>query len=271
MTEDIYNFNDYRTFLKHLLKTSPKKGHGVRSQWAKAMNCQVAYVSHILKNLYEISIEQAEGLSRYLALSKEETEFFLLLVQKERAGTHQLKQFFLKLIEEKIKQRQHIRNRMKIKTSLSIEDQAIYYSSWIYAAVHIILTIPFYQDSPEKIAKYFNESLATIRRVLDFLETRNLIRVNNGHFSVLNNYLFINKDSPLFSHQQSFWRQKAIESIYKNNSEEIHFASLFTASETDIKKIKEILLKSIEESTEIIKPSKEEKLYTICMDFFEVK
>lgn len=271
MSISIFDFSDYRTYLKQLLKSYPKKGHGVRSVWAQALSCQVAFVSHVMNGLYDFSIEQGEALSRHLAFNKDETEYFLLLLQKERAGTHELKKFYTQLIQEKLTERENVRERMKIKENLSVEDQAIYYSKWLYSAIHILLTIPDFQTSPEKIAEYFNTPLVTVREILDFLETRKLIILKNGRYLVQNNFLFINKDSPLFSHQQSFWRQKAIESIYQNNPEDIHFASIFTISEMDLKKVKEILLSSIEDSTEVIKPSKEEKLYSICMDLFEVK
>lgn len=271
MTLKIFDFTDYRSFLRQLLQSYPKKGHGVRGAWAKAIHCQSAFVSHVLNGLYDFSLEQAEALAHYLQLNKEETEYFLLLVQKERAGTVSLKKFYTQLLKEKIDQREHVRERMKIKNTLKLEDQAIYYSKWLYAAVHILLTIPEYQTAPEKIAIYFHVPLFTIREILEFLETREIIILKNGRYVVQNHFLFISKESPLFSNQQSFWRQKAIESIYQNDPEEIHFSSIFTISETDIKKIKKILLTSIEDSTQIIKPSKEEKLYSICMDFFEVK
>lgn len=267
----IFDFQDYRPFLLAFLKAQPKKGHGIRSHWAQAMGCQIAFVSHILKGLYDLSVEQAEALSRHLALSKEERDYFILLVQKNRAGTHQLKSYYHEMVLEKLRHRDQIRNRMQIKEQLTLEDQNIFYSSWVYSAVHILLTIPKFQKSAEKIADYFSLPLSKIREVLEFLETIKLIKLEKGQYQVTNNYLFINKDSPLFAHQQIFWRQKAIEAIYHNNPEEIHFASIFSVSEKDIKKIKDILLKSIEDSTELIKPSKEEKLYSICMDFYEVQ
>lgn len=271
MNKKIYDFNDYRGYLQAYLKSQPMKGHGLRSQWAKVMGCQVAFVSHVLKGRYDLSIEQAESLTRHLALNKEDCDYFILLVQKNKAGTHQLKTYFNNLLNEKIASRDLIKSRIKIEEKLSLEDQAIYYSSWLYSSVHMILTIPQFQKSPEKIAEYFSVSLFKIREVLEFLETRKLIQIDGSSIRVINNYIFINKDSPLFPHQQVFWRQKAIESIYKNKHDEIHFASIFSISESDIKKLREILLKSIEESTEIIKPSKEEKLFSICMDLFEVR
>jgi len=271
MSITIFDFSDYRSYLKQLLKSYPKRGHGIRSVWAEALSCQGAFVSHVLNGLYDFSIEQGEALTRHLGFNREETEYFLLLLQKERAGTHELKKFYSQLVKEKLTARENVRERMKIKENLSIEDQAIYYSKWLYSAIHMLLTIPEFQTSPEKIANYFNSPLVTVREILDFLETRRLVLLKNGRYTVQNNYLLISKDSPLFSHQQSFWRQKAIESVYQNNQDDIHFASIFSISESDIKKVKEILMNSIEKSTEVIKPSKEEKLYSICMDLFEVK
>lgn len=271
MNISIFDFNDYRPFLLAFLSGQPKKGHGARSIWARVMGCQVAFVSHVLRGHYDLNLEQAEALGRHLALNKEEIEFFLLLVQKSKAGNHQLKKYFDEQIYDRLQNREHVRNRMKIKESLSLEDQAIYYSSWIYSAVHILLTIPEFQKSPQAIANYFSTPLSKIREVLSFLEIRKLIVLENGAYLVENNYLFINKESPLFTHQQNFWRQKAIESIYQNNPEDIHFASVFTLAEGDVKKIKDILLKSIQDSTEVIKPSKEEKLYSICIDLFELR
>ncbi len=271
MNVTVFDFSDYRAFLKQLLKTHPKKGHGVRSVWAKAMNCQVAFVSHVLNGLYDFSIEQAEALSRFVGFNEDETEFFLLLVQQERAGTHQLKKFYSQLIHKKLTKRENVRDRMKIKDNLSLEDQAIYYSNWIYQAVYILLTIPEFQNSPDQIAEYFHTPLTKIREVLEFLETRKLIVFEDGRWTVQNMFLFIDKRSPLFSHHQASWRQKAIESIYQNLQEEIHFSSVFTISETDVVRVRELFLKVIESSTNIIKPSKEEKLFSICIDFFEVK
>ncbi len=271
MEISVFNFEKYRDFLNEILQEQPKKGHGVRSVWAKAMGCQIAFVSHVLRGLYHLSAEQGESLARHLGLSKEETEYFILLIQRERAGTHHLEKFFREIIREKASERENIRRRMKIKENLSLEDQAIYYSKWLYSAVHMALTIPLFASSVDKIATYFDTPLTTIREILEFLETRGLISLSAGKYKVEKNLLFINKNSPFFSHQQVFLRQKAIDSIYKNNPEEIHFASIFTVAEKDVKKIKEILLKSIEQTTEVIKPSKEEKLYSLSLDLFEAR
>lgn len=271
MTVSVFDYQDYRIYLKAYLKAQPKAGHGIRSHWAASMGCQVAFVSHVLNGLYDLNPEQAEALSRHLAFNKQETEYFLLVVQYAKAGSHHLKALLKEMILERQQKRKQIRERMQIQSTLTEMDQFVYYSSWLYGAIHIILTIPEFQNSPEKIANYFHQDLVLVRQVLEFLETRGLIESKSGKFLVKDNFLFINKESPLYPHQQNFWRHKAIEAIYRKREEEIHFASIFSVAEDDLGKIREILLKSIQQSTDVIKPSKEEKLYAICMDFFEVR
>lgn len=266
----IFEYNDYRKYLLDFLDHQPKRGRGIRGQWAIAAGCQVAYVSHVLVGSNEFSLEQAEAISRHIGHSKDEREYFLLLVEKARASTQNLRQFFQQMLSEKLTQHQNIRHRMKIKESLKLEDQAIYYSKWHFGAIHMILTIPEYQTA-SAIAHYFSMPVAEVKEYLEFLETRHLIEQKSGRYSVKGNFLHISKESPLFFHQQILWRQKAIDSIYRNVPDEIHFASCFSVSEKDVLKLKEILIHTIESTTEVIKPSKEEKLYSLCMDFYEVR
>jgi uncharacterized protein (TIGR02147 family) len=266
----VYEASDYRSYLLGYLRAQPKKGRGLRGQWAEAAGCQVAYVSHVLGGTNDFSLEQAEAISRQIGHSKEEQEYFVLLVQKARSGTNQLRQFFQNMLNEKLAHHHNIRHRMKIKETLKIADQAIYYSKWYYAAIHILLTIPEYRTATA-ISQYFAIPLAETKEYLEFLETRQLIELKSGHYSVRGAFLHISKDSPLFFHQQISWRQRAIDSVYKNRPDEVHFASCFSLSAKDVDRIKALLSQTIETSTEIIKPSKEERLYSICLDFFEVR
>lgn len=268
--KNVFDYDDYRKFLLDYLRNSAKKGRGLRSQWATVAGCQIAFISHVLSGTNDLSLEQGEAISRFMAHNKEETEYFLLLLQKARSGTAHLKNFFNHMLNEKLIAREDLRTRMKIKESLNIEDQAIYYSKWYFTAIHMILTIPEYQ-SIHAISEYFRLPLATVKECTDFLESRGFILLENGKYKVKGAFLHVSKTSPMYFHQQVFWRQKAIESVYKNSDSELHFASCFSVAEKDLKKIRDILSQCIEASTEVIKPSKEEKLYSICMDFFEVR
>jgi uncharacterized protein (TIGR02147 family) len=266
----IFEYSDYRAYLHSYLTHQPRKGRGLRGAWATAAGCQMAYVSHVLGGKNDFSLEQAERISGHIGHSPEEQEYFLLMVQRIRAGTKPLRQFFQRRMDELAAKHYEIRHRMKIRETLDVQDQAVYYSKWMYSAIHILVTIPEHQ-APSSIAAYFGLSQAEIKPYLDFLETRQLIELKNGRYAVRGPFLHIGKESPLFFHQQISWRQRAIDSIYRNTPDEIHFASCFSLSTSDVDKIRSVLTASIERTTEIIRPSKEEKLYSICLDFFEVR
>jgi uncharacterized protein (TIGR02147 family) len=265
----VFEYSDYRAYFLDYLRAQPKKGRGLRGEWARIAGCQIAYVSHVLGGKNDFSLEQAEAISRHLGHTKDEQEYFLLLVQKARAGTEGLRQFFQNSLNEKLNGYHNLRQRMKIKENLKIEDQAIYYSKWYYGAIHMIVTIPEYRTAVA-IADYFSLPLAETKKYLEFLETRQLIEQKAGVYSVRGQFLHIGKDSPHFYHQQITWRHRAIDSINRNDPEDIHFASCFSVSRADVKKLRTLLSNAIEKTTDVIKPSREEQLYSICLDFFKV-
>mgnify|MGYP000561917378 CR=1 FL=1 len=51
---------------------------------------------------------------------------------------------------------------------------------------------------------------------------------------------------------------------------DLHFSNVVSMGKEDIVKVREIFIKAIAEARLIIKDSPEEKLQSICVDFFEV-
>src|SRR4051812_16016478 len=94
MNSEIVAYSDYKAFLRDSIAARPKGGWGVKSSLAQAMRCETAYVSQILNGASHLSLEQAQAVCRYFKLGKPETHYFLLLVQRARAGTPELREYF---------------------------------------------------------------------------------------------------------------------------------------------------------------------------------
>lgn len=90
----IYDFRDYKSYLQ---ERSAEKGlrSGFKSDLARASGCNSAYISSVLGGKAQLSLEQAERVCPFLGLGKDEAHYFLLLVQKSRAGTAPLTKFSL--------------------------------------------------------------------------------------------------------------------------------------------------------------------------------
>ena len=83
----LLEYRNYKLLLNDLIDTYPASGRGVRRRLAEAIRCQVAYVSHVLSGNYHFSAEQTEAASGFFGFSKDESEYVVLLVAHNRAGT----------------------------------------------------------------------------------------------------------------------------------------------------------------------------------------
>ena len=243
---------------------------GTRAQLAEAAQCQPTYISQVLNGKAHLSPEQAERLTRYLRLSQEEAQFFMLLCHKDRSGTTELKNFYISQIEERIAQRMNVVNRLGKDNVLDEAQHAIYYSSWQYAAIHVALTKPETRTR-ESLARYFNIPLERVDQILDFLVRCGLAQENKGVFQTGTAVLRLGKDSPHIFKHHSHWRQQAIESLERETTTDLHYSATLTLSKADVLKLKERMLDEIKNNIDIVRQSAEEEVYVYTVDFYSLR
>lgn len=266
---DLFAQTDYKAYLVALIATYPNEGRGVRKLLAEAIRCQVAYVSHVLAGDYHFSIEQAEAAGRFFGLSKQESEFFVLLVSQNRSGTSELKAFFDKMLDERRQQNSLLKSRVKIKETLDEITQSTYYSQWYYAAIHMMLTIPELRTR-DAIADKLRLPPRKVQDVLEFLADAGIARKEGLHYLPGGTVLHLEKNSPVTARHHTNWRLAAAQSLQDEKSNDLHYSGVVTVSEKDLPKVRERIARCLEDCMDIIKPSKEEKLVGLCLDWFEL-
>lgn len=268
--EDVFSYLSYKVYLQDWLKSKPHQGYGLRAKMAESLRCQQAYISQVLNSHAHFNLEQAEALSYYLEHTNEERHFFLLLVQRERAATQTLKKYFQDQMEQLTQKRLVLKERLEVKKTLNIKDQAVYYSAWYYAAVHVALSIPDLQTH-EALAKRFGLPFSKISKIIQFLISVNLATQEKGRLKIGTSRIHLADDSPLIARQHANWRLKALESMDKTEERDLHYSSVITLSENDVLRIKSMLVKWITETKAVIRDSKEEEIHCFNIDFFRVK
>jgi uncharacterized protein (TIGR02147 family) len=263
----VFEYTSYKAYLLAWIESRPQNGRGERSRLAETLRCQLAYVSQVLNGPAHFSFEQAEALNQLLNHTEDEADFFQLLVQLERAGTPALKSRIQRKIKKILNDRLILRNRLEFEKTLSREDQAIYYSSWFYAGIHIAVAIPTLQTR-EALVRALGLPVARVAQVLEFLVSRGLIEESKGRYSTGDTRIHLESDSPMIAKHHVNWRMQAVQSIEKEKPNELHYSSVITASEYDIPRIREALVQAIEEIRKIVKPSKDETLYCYTLDLF---
>lgn len=264
----IYDYQDYRQFLVDALGGKNKRT-GQRGALARHLGCQTAYLSQVLSGSANLSLEQAYRVNQFLAHDSQASEFFLLLVQKERAGIHELKTYFADKIKEILNKRSDIKSRVSKNKTISETDQAHYYSQWYISAIHIALSIPQLQTVPA-LVKHFHLEEGIVRETLEFLTSTGLAVSTGNKFAIGPSHIHLSKDSTFVKQLHANWRLHSIHLMEKRRDENLHYSVIYSLSKEDALKVRKQILDLIEQNMEVVKPSKEEVLYCNTIDFFEL-
>ncbi|WP_413291012.1 TIGR02147 family protein [Bdellovibrio sp. HCB337] len=265
----LFEYKAYKDYLISLVGPRDQRS-GHRAAMAKALTCQPTYISQVLYGHAHLSLEQGELLSEHLGHTSDEKQFFLMLIQKDRAGTKRLERFFQEQMAEILRKRLVLTERLGAKTVLPENQQAIYYSSWQYAAVHVAITIPELQTFTA-LCEHLRISKSRLTTILEFLCSSGLAKQEGTRFITGDVQLRLGNTSPNIIKHHTNWRQQAIESLERETLQDLHYSGVVSLSEEDAIKIKDETMKFIQETIKTIKTSKEEKLFCLNLDFFDVK
>ena len=264
----IFESEDYKHYLRGKVG-GPRQKKGVKSAMARALGCQPTYITHVLSGHANLSLEQAESLNAFFAHTKEESQVFLLMVLRDRAGTHTLKSNFQEQINQLLENRMVLTKRLGQRNVLSDEQRAVFYSVWYFLAAQIGLTIPTWRTH-EALAKNLGLTPSRIAEVLQFLCEVGLVEKNGSQFIPTETQIRLGKDSHHILKHHTNWRVKAIESLENEELHDMHYSSVVSLSEADVVRIKNLLLDQLKENLQIIGASKEERLYGLNIDFYNL-
>lgn len=269
MTEQIvFNYTEYKAYLRAAFATTGEL-RGQRSILAATLGCQSAFISKVLNGTAHFSLEHAAQISVFLQHNNEERAYFLLLVQLGRSGSKLLSDHFRNEAEKLRAKRQIISERITHTQTLSQADQVMYYSSWHFVAIHVLVSVTKY-SSRSAIAEYLRLPVSRVAECLYYLLKWGILSESNGKYKVENVRIHLGKDSVMLGKHHSNWRIQAINALDRKASEDLHYSSVISLAEVDVIKIKELLLSTIEKSDAIMKPSKEEAAFCMLVDFFRL-
>jgi uncharacterized protein (TIGR02147 family) len=265
----IFNYLDYKPYIKFKIRSQPKNGRGVKTSLAKCLGCQTTFISQVLLGNPHFSLEQAMKLNHFFEHTPDESRFFILLIEYARAGSVLLKKFFREQIDEVLKRRNDLSQRLTNIEEIKDEYQSEYYSRWEYAVVHVMLSITEFQN-PESIIKQLNLPRSEVLDILTFLVKVGLATYENGKYNIGKNRLHLSRNSMQIRNHHMNWRHRAIYAIERNRAEDLHYSNVFTLSQKDIPAVKEIFIIAIERARKIIRESKEEGTQALTIDYFSI-
>jgi uncharacterized protein (TIGR02147 family) len=264
----VFDFSTYRTYLRAALE-APGKRSGIKARVAEAMDSQPAFLSRVLVGQASLSLEQADKVSHFLGHTADEHHFFLLLLQHERAGSVRLKAYFRKQIEEEKNKRKSVSKQIQAKTGLSEKAESRYYSSWVFAAVHTLLSIEDLQ-TPEALASALNLPVALIQEVLRFLVEHGLAEAKGSQYKTGFIYVHLKADSDQILRHHSNWRLKSLERLNQPIDGDVRYSGVVTLDEECVARIRESLVENLKRNLSLIEAAPARTAYVLNVDFFRL-
>lgn len=265
---DLFNFIDYRAYLKAWLEHARAEGTSNLSRVSEAIGVHTSFLGHVLSGVKSLSFEQAAELSDVLNHTVLEREYFFTLLQIDRAGTQKLKKYWAEKKQLILNERDKVKSRVGKHLELSAEDRAVFYSSWIYVAIFVATAINDGQTL-DQISEIFNLTRTKAEEILTFLTQTGICERDGAIYKMGKSVVYISNDSPLVVKHHTNWRMRAIQKMDTREPFELFYTSPMSMSLTDFKKIRELLAKTIESSLEICRASPAEEVVCLNIDFFK--
>jgi uncharacterized protein (TIGR02147 family) len=264
----LFDLKDYKVVIHQQIKANLDR-RGYRSELAGAAGCQLSFLSQALHSHVHLTPDHAAGLAVFWGFDAEERDYFLELVNLARAGSKQLRSILEKRLSDIRARHEDLATRYQKKEAIRPEDQALYYSAWHLSAIHILLTIPAFR-TVERISNRLNLPTQMIQESLEQLAKIGLVMKKGTLWFPTQNDIHLAKDSALTSMNHSNWRNRGILDAYKRDAGGLHYTAVHSLARSDYEKIKEMILKFLDQTREVVKPSQEEELACMTLDWFVV-
>lgn len=267
---NIYVHKDYRGVINQILN---ENNHikGYRSSLVKAAGCSLSFLSQVLNSSTQLTLDHGANMCDFWGLDEDDVEYFLDLISWERSASVSLR----KRLEKRLRDRRVESKRLvkqSASTSLTLSEnlkESIYYSSWHYAAIHVLTAIPAYQTIAA-IAERLNLPTALIERTLNDLKVIGAVEQKGRLWQALGHSIFLRKESPLSTINQNNWRQQAMKHQAQFPYDGIHYSGLYALSREDGKQLMNMCEDFIRNAHNVVSSSKEEELVCFNMDYFSI-
>lgn len=265
---NVFSCTGYKEFLRGFIEARKRKG--VVSEVAAYCGCDRTYLSQVLNGKADLTPDHVVRFCDALELDENESRYLMLMLLKDRASAPAARKSFQEKLDKLRRESQALSKKIAAKEALGeIPERlrTLYYSNWLYAAVHTLTSIPEYQTL-ERISEKLNLTLVQTRALLKSLVEMGVVVRDGERFAHSGASVYLERESPQGTAHHLNWRLRATERA--RHKEDVHYTGVFTVSRDDIPRLRESVVKLIEAQRKDVLASGTESACVFCCDFFEI-
>lgn len=265
----LFEYNAYRPYLEFRLSTK-EYGRGGKSALAQHLSCQSSFVSQVLKEKSSFNLEQGFKINSFLKHNKLEADYFLVLIQLDRAGTTELKKYFESQRLDLIEKSKNIASQINYDR-VPDSDIIKYYNNWSHVLIRNLVFIPDFQTE-EGLKQKTGLTPKQFASSIEFLLKAGLIVKKDDKYLPGHKKMHIEKDSPLAHYANITARLQAIQNYQKLKYNSFNFGAYIMLTKKNYEMIRSKLTQLIAElhnelTVEDLVP---EVMSTLVIDFMEI-
>ena len=262
-----HDFNNYRAFIRHKIKENGRL-RGYQKQLADVAGCQSSFLSQVLNSHVQLTPDHGAALAGFWTLEDAEAEYFVGLINRERASSPQLRRMIDNRLGELKAGNEDLGMRFSKGHTLTLEHELKYYSRWYMAAVHMCITIRSCRTA-KQIAEKLRMPQNVVQSALTALEEINLAEQTTSGWVPTETNIHLPRRSSLNITNHIVWRHLVLNRIQENDPDDIHYTAVHTLSHRDFDKFKKTVFELIETLRAIVDPSPEEEVVCFTLDCFK--
>jgi uncharacterized protein (TIGR02147 family) len=267
---DIYTSTDYRKILNDRLY-GDEKIWGQVNKLARKLNCHPSFISQVAREQSHFSQEQAVAFCEFFKMTDEETDYFIDLVSFCRASTKPSRDFFAARLTRHREKRRDLSEKYRGEVRiLNAQEESMYYSSWVPAAIHMLLQTSG-DHTIKTIATRLSIDPSTCEQMLTDMKRMGIVEQKGIKYICLEDSVHLAKGSEAAQRGHLNWRSRTVQELLCSRSKEpFHYSAVFTIAEEDAEAIQDLVRQQLEKVRTKIVSSKSEAVYVHCIDFYKL-
>ena len=263
-----YTYKSYREFISARLETDDF-GRGSRKKLAEFLGVQKSFVSLVLSGKFDFTPEHVFKLSNFLRLDEEDRDCLLLMINRDRAGSNELKNFYADQIKKIRTERETVSSQVRAESSLSESEYSLYASKWFYIAIHMCLRNPHLREI-NKIAKYLRLSFEEVSKALKVLERLGFAENIKGEWHSKVARYNANKESPGLRTMHTNCRHLAIQSLDSPDQKDMHYSLVLSIDKNAVEIFRKKILELVKSFEPVIEKAADDQVVAFSLDLFKV-
>jgi hypothetical protein len=218
-----------------------------------------------------LSAEQGVRAARFLGLRPLEARYMRLLIEYARAGTDELRKMLAEELEELREQMNDFGQRVGADPKIAEDVERTYYSSWHYAVVHVMLTVPRLRTK-ERLAAALDLSEPRVAEVLSFLVAAGLAtELDGGSYGVGSVRMHARAHSPEAVRHHANLRTLSLATLQDPEESDLYFSAVISLSAADQALVRQRLVDAVERIQIDLQPSPSEEVLFLNIDLYRFR